>query len=227
MAVALQVPVEYSKIGAGTAILITILMTMRPPKIVKPDVVSFCRSIVSGAVPTFVPVSPAPHSKVSECFINVEQQVELQGGKQLIGWAVWQWPRVFIEAEFHSIWQSPNNQLVDITPQRPAIPRILFIHDPRRTYDGQSVDNIRRPLRRNKDIGRFCDLAQNRFKLLNSGELAGQYGEIHMMSNDPIYVKLLEIDRERELVIHRLEQKYGRNSPEPGGHSQEWNKRAA
>lgn len=55
-------------------------------------------------------------SKVADCYNNVLTHIETHGGKLLTGWAIRIWPRAFIEAEQHAIWQSNENQLRDITP---------------------------------------------------------------------------------------------------------------
>lgn len=42
------------------------------------------------------------------------------GGRLITGWGIWQWDNILVEAEAHAIWESPDNQLIDITPHVPA-----------------------------------------------------------------------------------------------------------
>jgi hypothetical protein len=60
--------------------------------------------------------------------------VARDGGEILYGWAIWEWPRVFIEAEHHAVW-SKGGCLTDVTPQVPPADTILFLPDTERAYD--------------------------------------------------------------------------------------------
>ena len=149
---------------------------MRPPKIIKPYVLKFCSSVVPDATPVYVTCRPLPDAPVNDCFPIVDRQVASAGGESVIGWAVWEWPKVFIEAEFHAVWKQPDGSLLDIAPKVMPIPRILFIPDPQRVYRGRQVANVRRPLCNDKAVKRFCELSTLIFKELNAGALADVHG---------------------------------------------------
>lgn len=151
---------------------------MRPPRIIKPYVIAFCRSIVPNPIPTYVTVRPAEGVAPDDCFRAVPAHINRHGGGQQIGWTIWEWPKVMIEAEFHCVWLSPSGEFQDITPKRVTVPRILFAPDARRTYRGFQVDNVRKPLRRDRDLERFCEVCHLLYRELNSGELAYQHGEV-------------------------------------------------
>jgi len=53
--------------------------------------------------------------------------VEEQGGAVQHGWALWEWPRVMVEAEFHAVWRSPDGSRLDVTPREDSQQRILFV----------------------------------------------------------------------------------------------------
>jgi len=144
---------------------------------------AFCRQIVPGGEPLYIPVQPLPDKPINECFAIVPEHIASHGGKQLIGWNIREWKRVLIEAEFHAVWQRPDGTIVDITPKDTS--RILFLPDPSRKYTGISVDNIRKPLRKDPRIRRFCDLGHERFLELNKGDLADKYGEIFLKDLPP------------------------------------------
>ncbi|MGL4965857.1 MAG: SEC-C metal-binding domain-containing protein [Inquilinus sp.] len=70
----------------------------------------------------------------------------MEGGSLLYGWLIWEWPRVFIEAEHHAVWEK-DGSLVDITPPSNGERRILFLPDPNASYDFAFMkrrNNIRR-----------------------------------------------------------------------------------
>lgn len=141
-------------------------------------VLAFCSRLATGIEPRLVECRPLPGQPFNECFPIVEQQVARHGGQQLTGWAIWELPGLFIEAEFHAVWQQPGDQLVCITPRPLRCPRILFVPDPTRKYAGRQVDNIREPLVRDRDVIRLLYLFRRRFEILNQGDLANQHGAI-------------------------------------------------
>ncbi len=184
---------------------------MRPPKLVKPYVRRFCEAIVRDAQPQFIRTRPMPGAAIHDCFVTVAQQVERHGGDQQIGWAIWEWPRVFIEAEFHCVWRSPEGSLVDVSARPIHVPRVLFLPDPARAYEGRQVDNIRKPLDRDPRIKRFLDLAHLMFVEVNRGELADYHGQIEATQ------QMLRYQREQAALYLLLQRRYGVNSPESDG----------
>lgn len=121
--------------------------TTTPPTISDP-ILRLCREISPSHKPGYVTVAPEPDAKISECFGNVEAKVKAAGGSILYGWSIWMWPRVFIEAEHHAVWQN-GDDLIDVTPHENGERRILFLPDPDRTYDSvnhQRLINVKRSL---------------------------------------------------------------------------------
>lgn len=63
---------------------------------------------------------PGPECQVAECHANVLGRVHFRGGRPVWGWhfALITDPGDFIfQAVFHAVWESPEGDLVDITPQ--------------------------------------------------------------------------------------------------------------
>jgi hypothetical protein len=181
---------------------------MRPPKIIKPYVISFCRQIVKKPEPIYIPVRPLNGAPANECFQILPKHIASHGGEQVIGWTIWEWPRVLIEAEFHCIWRRPDNRLLDLTPKSVPVPRILFLPDARRAYRGRQVDNVRKPLDHDPAIRRFCDLATRLHHALNEGELADYHGPVEL-SEEATRDELEKRELKRVLV-----RRYGANAPE-------------
>lgn len=178
---------------------------MRPPKLIKPYVMTFARQVRrgTGGAPFYVPCSPLQGVAQNECFSVVERHVAEHGGTRLIGWAVWERPRVYIEAEFHAIWRRPDGAHIDLAPRRLPIPRILFLADQHRKHDGTQVDNVRKPLTKDKDVQRFLQLRAEYFRLINEGDLKHQFGKI------PATPELLANVKEASAIEQKIVQRYG------------------
>ena len=181
---------------------------MRPPKLIKPYVLSFCRGIVTDPKPVYVPLRPLAGVPANSCFETVPPHVAKHGGEQVTGWSIWEWPLVFIEAEFHCVWRQPDGTLLDITPKSISMPRILFLPDPTKSYKGRQVDNIRKPMGNDPAIKRFCELSTLIYRELNKGELADYHGPIVL---SPI---LQQYMTEKDNVQFRLMNRYGVTLPE-------------
>lgn len=80
---------------------------------------------------------------MNECFPNVQRMVREQGGQQVNGWAIWQCANILAEAEAHSVWQNPEEELIDITLHVNGESRILFLRDDNMVYAGQQIGSVR------------------------------------------------------------------------------------
>jgi hypothetical protein len=114
---------------------------------------NLCEQISPGVDPVFIPITPSADCEPLDCFECVKHKVEMEGGRIQLGWAIWEWPNVFIEAEHHAVYEPPaGSPWLDITPPvEPQIRRRLFLADNRAVYDfeneGVLKDNIRVALR--------------------------------------------------------------------------------
>lgn len=183
---------------------------MRPPKLIKPYVLSFARQVVGGSdvLPFYVLSAPLQGAPQNECFSHVESHAALHGGSAVLGWAIWERPKVFIEAEFHSIWCAPDGSYLDLSPRQFPIPRILFIQDKRRKHNDTQIDNVRKALTKNKNVERLLLLRKEYFRLINEGELKHQFGEI------PATPQLLANVKEAVVLERKLLNHYGPWLPE-------------
>lgn len=169
---------------------------MKPPKIIKPYVRTFCRTVCKNE-PLFVPLSPLPNKPINECFRIVPEHIAKFGGKQVNGWAIWEWPKVMIEAEFHCVWESPEGSFVDIAPKPFPLDKIVFLPDSLKHYRGRQVNNIRKALTRDKDIYRFIELANQIYIELNKGDLADYHGPVTLngqtlqLRDEMMYLQLI------------------------------------
>ncbi len=110
------------------------------------EIVEFCVEIDSTANPVFIPVEPFKDVRHNHSLIDVPLFVQKNGGRTQFGWIIRERPQLFIEAEFHACWLTPENRLVDITPRPDNERHILFLPDSTRTYEHKPVPNLRRIL---------------------------------------------------------------------------------
>jgi hypothetical protein len=104
--------------------------------------------------------------------------------RAVIGWSIWELPGVFIEAEFHSIWRSPDGAFIDITPRKSQTERVLFLIDPHRTYEGRPLNNIRHALTQEPVLLEWFNALDAKFELLNRGNRAFEHGEINFKGRE-------------------------------------------
>ena len=143
-------------------------MTTTPKKI--NQLVKDFYPTISSEEPFYVPIKPERYAKDNDCFLNVEEKVRRDGGTQVIGWAIWYWEGVLIEAEFHSIWKSPEGEYIDITPNEELMisGKVLFLPDPKRNYEGLRVDNVRKLLTDNFLMKAAIEVIDAKFALVSS-----------------------------------------------------------
>jgi hypothetical protein len=116
------------------------------PRALTQDIHELCRLVSPSTLPSCVPGSPETFAVQSECYGNVAEKIRRDGGSLRYGWQIWEKKRLFIEAEFHAVWVSPNGAMIDITPKDIPTKSILFLPDPIRRFEGRRIDNIRRTL---------------------------------------------------------------------------------
>ncbi len=105
------------------------------PKEISALVKTFASQILTAVEPVFVPVKHDPYGLYGYCSDGVLGKIKHDGGSIRFGWAIWEWPDILFTAEFHSVWVSPNGELIDITPKPARETRILFLPDVSFTSD--------------------------------------------------------------------------------------------
>jgi hypothetical protein len=141
---------------------------------------ALCKGIVPDATPLYIDLRPLNGTPPDECFPIVESQVATYGGDLVMGWTLWEFPTIFVEAEFHAVWRSPTGELIDIAAKKWPTSRILFLEDPIRRYEGHQVNNVRRAINKDPVIVEYLATFDAQFELLNRGERAHHHGEIHL-----------------------------------------------
>jgi hypothetical protein len=109
------------------------------PKQIDQNILTLCQRLCPEKKPRYVDVRPDKHSHGLQCHINVEKKVKKKGGRMVHGWEISEVPNGWIEAQFHSVWETKSKDLVDITPEQNGQRRILFLEDIHRVYSGSKV----------------------------------------------------------------------------------------
>lgn len=185
----------------------------RPSKIT-PAILALAHELVDGGQPQFVDVTPVADADPNDCFPVVERYARQHGGSVSYGWQIWEWPGVMVEAEFHAVHRSPAGALRDLTPKLLPTPRILFLPDPTRRYEGTQVSNVRRPLTADPRIVEFIQVCNDEFQLMNRGSRALQHGDIELSGEEA--TELVRIQERKAALYAQLASRPprpGRNDP--------------
>lgn len=187
-------------------------MLTRTPSPSDPHVKEICRRVVADAKPVLLPITAEPEDEPLNCFGNVRQRVAKNGGRIVFGWAVWEWPKVYVEAEHHAVYENPQGNWLDITPSEvPGIDSRVFIEDTSAIYDfeneGIRRDNHRFAFKRDPLIEEFFNSARRAHDAMNA--LPG-IGNIEVFPE--VAQKLGRLQQAHARLVVQLAMKYlGRN----------------
>ena len=146
-----------------------------------------CNRVMPEAEPAYVPVIVQEWSLQNECFPNVERMVKERGGQQVNGWAIWQWANVLVEAEAHAVWESPEGELIDITPHRNGEKEILFLRDDGMIYKGNTIASVRSALTSSPLVAELIQLMEERDRIM-----CATPGRIYSIP-EPLWNRIIEI----------------------------------
>lgn len=105
-----------------------------------------CARLGIGWEPALIQVQARKDSGFSDCFADVERQVAEHGGELVVGWLIWEWSAILVEAEFHAVWKSPAGEFIDVSNKPDNETMVMFVQDKTRTDTGKRVDNVRIPI---------------------------------------------------------------------------------
>lgn len=163
----------------------------------------------SKSEPVYLPYMPEAGAPLNECFPTVDKKVESSSGKKVLGWQIWKTP-LLVEAEFHAVWESPQGDLIDITPKSLPLAKILFLPDETAVYEGKQVNNIRVNTTGNQLVDDFIAVCDAIFRIENKGDRAFQY-ELSLSGEEAQAYHMLT--KARELLEIMALQGMNRKSP--------------
>jgi hypothetical protein len=155
-------------------------------------------------------IKPDVECAPGDCFENVRRKVEREGGRIQYGWALWEWPKVFIEAEHHAVYESVTGPAwVDITPCAEGCRRRFFLPDDEAPYafqdEGLRRDNIRIALSDDPNIDEFFKAAKRRSDFYNRLPGVGLVAISHLEQRE-----IEKLDRRVARTVAVLGEKYGK-----------------
>ncbi len=161
-----------------------------------PEIDALIQRVVPAGTALYVAIEPEHGSVVNDCYLNVDKQVASRGGSSVHGWAIWEWPCTMLEAEFHAVWRRPDGSLLDVTARNDAESRVLFVPDPVLRFAGQSINNVRVPLRDDALVREWIELHDAKFEVLNQGTRATQFGPVSVPKSEiePLIRRMLEVE---------------------------------
>jgi len=156
-------------------------MNLKPsiPVEINDNVKALINVLNTDSDPIRLKIKPEPYAQVAQYIPAVKQKIREAGGKGMYGWSIWHHPLfLMLEAEFHAVWVSPEDELVDITP-RPlelGFDEILFLPCPNFKYPGHLVNsvflNVSDP--NNRLVDDLIATFNTHYRLQNEGKLAYQ-----------------------------------------------------
>jgi len=138
-----------------------------------------CARLGIGWKPAHIQVQARDNSDLCDCFADVERQVTEHGGELVVGWLIWEWSPILVEAEFHAVWKSPTGELIDVSNKLDSETVVMFVQDNIRTYTVRRVDNVRIPIGKEKIIADFILKKENFFNLFEAIH-GNAVGDVHL-----------------------------------------------
>ncbi len=75
---------------------------------------------------SYIPREPKDDCEEGDCFKNVKKYVAGYGGTALVGWGITSRRNLYLDCEAHAVWQNPDKQIIDITPNSEDCSQTLF-----------------------------------------------------------------------------------------------------
>ena len=167
---------------------------VRTPNLDDPVVKSFCESVCQGAALRYVQYVPVPEAPLRECFRVVNHCVSAHGGRAVLGWNIVELPGIWLEAEFHAVWQRPDNALLDVSPREFPLARYLFVEDKNLPYNGAQVASQFQALTSHPAVHRHIEVAREFFVETNRPENSDE----HTYANTP---RIIQLQAEMEALL--------------------------
>lgn len=134
---------------------------MTTPATVSPEIRTFCESLVSGSDAVYVEYVQYENALPNDCFDNVSRLAQKRGGRMLLGWTIWEWETVLLEAEWHAVWEDQEGGLHDATPKADGETRVLFVPDRDAVDHGSVTPSRHQPLREWEEIAEYIEMCRH------------------------------------------------------------------
>ena len=130
------------------------------PTAITESIQKFSNSLASTEVPVLVAVRSGKKDDLGDCFVNVQKMVESRGGEIVYGWAIFELPKLLLEAQFHAVWRAPDGELVDVTKTDDKAQTTLFLADNKLAYEGKIIPSRQLALSDDCSVARLIIASQ-------------------------------------------------------------------
>ena len=175
------------------------------PRKIDSKIITLCKSINKSSIAQFIKVAPVKDAQLNECVENVKKYVREKGGEAVLGWAIWINPKILLEAEFHAVYKTKENELIDITPHKGDPTEILFLEDSSLKYEGCQINNKRKNISGLKSVDRYIQILNEIFKITNKDDFKYQSVEIRLRGEELKAYSGLK--NEMEMIEYELKDK--------------------
>lgn len=100
------------------------------------DVVAFVEMFGLKSSPIFLSYEDCGYER-EWCHVSAKHRALRHGGRRVHGWALWQYDELLL-GDHHSVWETREGKLVDVTPPRFGANRILFVRDDAATIEEEN-----------------------------------------------------------------------------------------
>jgi hypothetical protein len=98
-----------------------------PASISDPDVRAFIHIYSLEAKPVYLRYKNFGYGP-DWCHVSAKHRALKHEGRRVHGWAIWQFNGLAL-GDFHSVWETREGELVDVTPPKFGADRVLFVRD--------------------------------------------------------------------------------------------------
>lgn len=184
---------------------------IQTPLTIRDEIRRLCERVSPKHELRFLNVTPVSGAKPDNCFENVAAEVVRAGGKRVCGWAVFEWPRIWIEFQFHAVWNDNEGNLIDVTPRGDGENVVLFLPADFE-YNGTPVPTRLFASGSSPQINRLMEL-QVEINRIKSDYFVRTKGRTRMDDISARPVLLLE--EEKSFILHAMRYAPQRNEPCP------------
>ncbi len=143
--------------------------------------------------PIVVDVKPLKGCEHLNCFNNVANIVNKQGGEIIFGHICWVSEKEdYFHFEPHCIYKSPTGEIFDPTPQEDLEEQLLFLVDETiKVWDKKKPCSIYVPIRDNQLVNEFCFHANEYHKYLKQVAIHQESDNTFIWENDKKHLKMI------------------------------------
>jgi len=176
---------------------------MTTPAEITDAIRQFSDRLVPGSSPVWVEFDQTNAGTVDECYDNVAEVVRTLGGAALLGWTIWEWPGVMLEAISHAVWENPEGGLLDPTPKSDGEQTTVFVPERDATDNGGVTLAQHWPLADWPEIASYIDVCRK------IGEAQQKYHPVYGGIPDEVWRPLL---RQKEHFATAINQRQTREA---------------